>query len=199
MQPVGGQQPPEQPPRPYPQPYPQPYPPQSPWPYYPPPPPTRRDNLALIIVLVVVLVVLVPVIAAAVLYVMVSELIGSPVVQPTVTFGAVTQRAGNATIPVAYVSANIDPGSLQTLLQANYSYATPSRMPPASGGYVSITTGGRVFRLYWTDADHNGLLSSGDAFLVTGDGVPLPSSTAVTFRLQSPDGRNLVNTEWTTP
>lgn len=168
--------------------------------YYYPYPPPKRDHLALIIVLIVVVVVLLPLIAAALLYVMVSGLIGIPtVIPPTVTFGPVTEHAGNATIPVAYVSGNIDPGSLQVLLQANHSQATPIALPGPNGGPSSLVAGGRALRVYWTDADNNSLLSSGDSFSVTGEAAPLPTSTVFTFILRGPGGPNFDSTEWTTP
>jgi len=85
---------------------------------YPPLPP-KRTSVALIVVIVVVVVVLVTVILAAVLYIMVSSLIQAPNPPPIVSLGPVGQAAGNATIPVASSSREIDPSSLQIRLVVN--------------------------------------------------------------------------------
>jgi len=167
-------------------------------PYYSPYPPPKRDNLALIIVLVVVILVVLPVIAAAVLYVMVSGLIGTPRTIPTVALGPVTQSGGNATVPVAYLSENIDPTNVYILLQANYSQTYPVGMPHSGNECVLVATGGYTLCVYWTDTDGNGLLSSGDSFQLTGEFGRLPSSTVFDFYLRSPDGANLASAEWTT-
>src|SRR2546428_12182614 len=105
---------------------PQPFPPR----YYPAPPP-RRDNLAVIIIIVVVVVVLVSVVISAILYILVSGLIGPPVPpSPLVVFGLVQMAGGNATIPVASTSREIDSLTLQVRLIANGSGSSKSMPPP---------------------------------------------------------------------
>src|SRR3989442_2520129 len=108
----------------------QPFPPR----YYPAPPP-RRDNLAVIIVIVVVVVVLVSVVISAILYILVSGLIGPPVPpSPLVVFGLVQMAGGDATTPVASTSCEIDSLTLQVRLIANGSGSSKTLPPPNGSG-----------------------------------------------------------------
>src|SRR3989442_15663326 len=123
--------------------------------YYPAPPP-RRDNLAVIIVIVVVVVVLVSVVISAILYILVSGLIGPPVPpSPLVVFGLVQMAGGNATIPVASTSREIDSLTLQVRLIANGSGRPKSRPPPH--GSVTLTAGGITPAVFWLDQDNSRL------------------------------------------
>src|SRR3989449_11652535 len=163
--------------------------------YYPPPPPPKKSNAALIIVIVVVVVVLVSVVLAAALYLLTSTLIEPPP-PPMVVFGAVEQTAGNATIPIASSSREISPSNLQVRLSAGTS-GNSSGMPPPNGSVVLIA-GGRALRVFWLDADSDQVFGTGDAFRVTGDSVPLPSSTMFRFNLLASSGAIISGMPWTT-
>ncbi len=153
----------------------------------------------MILIVVVILVLVVPIILAAILFVMVSGLIGGPILAPVVIFGTVTQSAGNATLPIAFTSGNIDPGSLEMQVQVNYSGPVTTGMPSPNGGPMTMAGAGHTFWVYWVDADHNGLVSSGDSLRVTGANVQLPVKTVFTFSLRSPSGSSLTSVTWTTP
>src|SRR6267378_619200 len=103
--------------------------PYHPYPYYPPQP--KRDNLPVTIILVVVvLVIVVTVILAAVLYVMTSSLLVPPTQHPMVTFGPVSQTAGNATFPISSSSAKLAPSTLEFAVQASATTCSMTRRPP---------------------------------------------------------------------
>src|SRR5437763_12776620 len=78
----------------------------------------RKDEAAVSPVIATILMVAITVVLAAVLYVMVSGVI-SPVGgnKPLVTFSAVEQRGGNATIGVAGASQRVSPSNYKVNLE----------------------------------------------------------------------------------
>src|SRR5881396_2712785 len=78
----------------------------------------KNDEAAVSPVIATILMVAITVVLAAVLYVMVSGLI-TPVGgnKPLVTFSAVTQSSGNATIAVAGASQSVSPSNYKVNLQ----------------------------------------------------------------------------------
>ena len=163
--------------------------------YYPAPPP-RRSNLALIVVVVIVVVVVVLVVTSAILYILVSGLISPPVPpHPLVVFGLVQMAGGNATIPVASTSREIDPSTLQVGLIANGSGSSRSLPPP--NGSVVLIAGGYTLRVFWLDRDNDQVFGAGDALRVTGNVAPLPAST--TFALDLLSTGMVAEVTWTTP
>ena len=150
----------------------------------------------LIIVIVVVVVVVVPVVLAAVLYVLVSGLIQGPNSPPIVAFGFVDQTGGNATIDVSS-SREIDPSSLQVRLSANSSGSSTGMPPP--GGSVALIVGGYTLRMFWLDEDNDRVFGTGDAFRVTGNSAPLPSSTVFSLEISlvTSSGQMTSGVTWT--
>ena len=169
--------------------------PYYPYPYYPQQP--KRDNLPIVIILVVVLMIVVTFILAAVLYVMTSDLIVPPTQHPMVTFGPVSQTAGNATFPISSSSAKLAPSTLEFAVQANATTSSLTSLPPPDGSVV-VYPGSYVIRVFWLDNNHDGMVGTNDAFWFTGNLGPLPPSTSFTFYLQSTDGFFVGLTGWTT-
>lgn len=171
-----------------------PYPPYPPYPYYAPPP--QRDNLALIVVIVVVAIVALSVVFAVILYVMVSGLLTGPGGGPRILFGPIDQTGGNATILIIVPSGTIAPNSLRFSLATNGSASTNQDLPPPDGSVV-VAAGTYTLRVFWLDGRNDGLLGTGDEFLVAGDLAPLPPGTTFEFSLQAADGSYRTSIGWT--
>src|SRR5437667_12067608 len=114
----------------------------------------RKDEAAVSPVIATILMVAITVVLAAVLYVMVSGLI-SPVGgnKPLVTFSAVDQSAGNATIGVAGASQRVSPSNYKVNLDRKSVVGGEGAMPTAGGQFVSKTIGTTTYRLSWIDHD----------------------------------------------
>ena len=81
----------------------------------------RKDNKGVSPVIATILMVAITVVLAAVLYLMVSNFTdtGGSGGEPTITFGAVEQTAGNATIEIAGASRSEDVGKYKLILLAD--------------------------------------------------------------------------------
>ena len=161
----------------------------------------REDEAAVSPVIATILMVAITVVLAAVLYVMVSGLI-TPVGgnKPLVTFSAVDQNLGNATIGVAGASQSVSPSNYKVNLMVNTTTGTAIAMPALGSGannYVTVTAGG-TYRIYWTDVGGEKTVNPGDSFRVTGVNTKLTSGTQFTFYLLWSDGSSIQSTVWTT-
>jgi hypothetical protein len=145
---------------------------------------------------VVVIVVAVAVIFAAILYFIVSRLPG-PTASTIVTFGAVNQTGGNATVPVSGASREISPSELQIRLQVNASSTGTAAMPPPDGS-VPLVIGGTQYQVFWLDQDRDGTFGVGDALWVTGNLAPLPPATNYALFLLQASGATISAALWTT-
>ena len=160
----------------------------------------RKDEAAVSPVIATILMVAITVVLAAVLYVMVSGLI-TPVGgnKPLVTFGAVDQSSGNATIGVAGASLSVSPSNYKVNLQVGANTGGAVAMPTTGGLFASLTIGGTTYRIYWTDIGGEKTLNAGDNFRVTGNNIALPAATSFTFYLLWSDGSSIQSTPWSTP
>src|SRR5205809_145185 len=141
------------------------------------------------------------VVLAAVLYVMVSGLI-TPVGgnKPLVTFAAVTQSSGNATIAVAGASQSVSPSNYKVNLQVGSNTGSAVAMPTTGGLFATMTINSVVYRIYWTDIGGEKTVNPGDNFRVTGNNLPLsPAATSYTFYLLWSDGSSIQQSSWSTP
>src|SRR5947207_11478653 len=100
----------------------------------------RKDEAAVSPVIATILMVAITVVLAAVLYVMVSGLI-TPVGgnKPLVTFAAVDQRSGNATIAVAGASQSVSPSNYKVNLQVGSNTGSAVAMPTTAGLLATMT------------------------------------------------------------
>ena len=170
-----------------------PFPPYPPY-YYPPPPP-KSTNIVLIVVVVIVVVIAVSVILSALLYMMVSGLIGDGSgARPVVTFGPPTFPGGSAVLTVASVSERFPFGDFSATLLVNSTVGTAQPVTPS----FTITVGGDPYPVVFTDLDGNGLLTSQDRFQIT-HAVGLPRGTTYQFELLWTDLSPVAFRSWTTP
>lgn len=175
--------PPQAPP---PGPYGPPGPPGYPSPY--PAPPPKKSNTALIVVIIVVVVVVVIGLVAWAMLSLLSAPFGGT--QPaTITFGQVTDTAGNRSIAITSVSTSTTFAMFQVSLEKDgvQSSSQPLLLSPA---YATVTIGSEDFRIYWIDQNGNLLVSQGDSIRVSGDNAPLPSGNytlRVTWLLSGAD------------
>ena len=163
----------------------------------------RKDEAAVSPVIATILMVAITVVLAAVLYVMVSGLI-TPVGgnKPLVTFNAVTQSSGNATVSVAGASQSVSPSNYKVNLQVAGVTGSALAMPALGTGvnnYVTVAVGATNYRIYWTDIGGEKTVNSGDNFRVTGANIPLPAASQFTFYLLWSDGSSIQSTTWSTP
>jgi len=160
----------------------------------------RKDEAAVSPVIATILMVAITVVLAAVLYVMVSGLI-TPVGgnKPLVTFAAVDQSSGNATISVAGASQSVSPSNYKVNLQVGTNTGIAVAMPTTGGLFATLTISGVTYRIYWTDIGGEKTVNSGDNFRVTGNNVALPAATSFTFYLLWSDGSSIQSTPWSTP
>ena len=161
----------------------------------------RKDEAAVSPVIATILMVAITVVLAAVLYVMVSGLI-TPVGgnKPLVTFAAVTQASGNATITVAGASQSVSPSNYKVNLQVGSNTGSAVAMPTTGGLFATMTINSVVYRIYWTDIGGEKTVNPGDNFRVTGNNLPLsPAATSYTFYLLWSDGSSIQQSSWSTP
>jgi len=160
----------------------------------------RKDEEAVSPVIATILMVAITVVLAAVLYVMVSGLI-TPVGgnKPLVTFSAVSQASGNATISVAGASQAVSPSNYKVNLAVGTLTGTAIAMPTTSGLFATVVVSGTTYRIYWTDIGGEKTLNAGDNFRVTGNNIALPAATSFTFYLLWSDGSSIQSTPWSTP
>jgi hypothetical protein len=171
---------------PYAPPYPAPYPYPPPW--YPPP---KKDEskLALIIIVVVVVVIVVPMVLAAVLYVMVSGLIGGPnEVSPSVTF--TTSTACGPTcwqFSVAGISTSASLGEFRVALLVN---STSLGILPLADGPLQDDG---LRRLQFVDVSSDAQLTAGDEFRLDNQGGPADCEVELFW---APNGDLLNTARW---
>jgi len=161
----------------------------------------RKDEAAVSPVIATILMVAITVVLAAVLYVMVSGLI-TPVGgnKPLVTFAAVDQSSGNATIAVAGASQSVSPSNYKVNLQVGSNTGGAVAMPTTGGLFATMTINAVVYRIYWTDIGGEKTVNPGDNFRVTGNNLPLsPAATSYTFYLLWSDGSSIQQSSWSTP
>ncbi len=160
----------------------------------------RKDEEAVSPVIATILMVAITVVLAAVLYVMVSGLIGGPqtskpVIQLTVT-GPVTN---GEQISISGASQNLGPANYKVNLKINLTTGSALAMPTTGGGSVSLAVAGYTgtFSVMWTDIGGEGFVNQGDSFTITRTGG-LPAGSSYTLYLLWSDGSSLTSTSFST-
>ncbi len=112
-------------------------------------------------------------------------------------FSTPVMSAGNATFRVDRVDGGPYAASGFSINLTVNNFAASPMLLPSSNATASIPIGNLVYRATWTDADRDGTVSVGDAFALTGSGVPLPSLSYFAFRLVWQDAWS-ASVFWTT-
>jgi len=166
----------------------------------------RKDEEAVSPVIATILMVAITVVLAAVLYVMVSGLIGGPgTSKPTVAFGSAAPATGsnlykNETVPVASASQAFAPTNYKVNLVAPAGTGSALAMPTTGGGSLVLTVGTGFYKVIWTDIGGEGTLNGGDSFTViqvtssAGTTAETMDSGSYTFYLLWSDGSQIVAT-----
>jgi hypothetical protein len=134
---------------------------------------------------------------ALVLVGLLGNLVSPTVTRPTLVLSSADESGGNATLTVALATQRALPESYRFRAQANVTIGEATPLPP-SGTSTVVGLGSTSLRVSWADADVDGFVSEWDRFLVTGDGGPLPTSTAFWFTLLWSDGSLVASTGWST-
>ncbi len=144
----------------------------------------RKDDQAVSPVIATILMVAITVVLAAVLYVMVSGLIGGTTTQskPQITF-TVSKITGGVDILVA----GAQPASTYTNFKVNFQVATSFGVAialPASGvSSTAIAVGSNSFNVTWQNPGGSGNVVGGDHFIVKYVGTAPSSGTSVSLLL----------------
>jgi len=129
-------------------------------------PPKSTDSKAvLIVIVIVVLVILVPIVLSALLYIMVSGLIGGPdpgATAPSVVLSSQGCVPGTCTAVVNSASRPVGFAELAVTLLVN---GTPVA---SDQGLGTLPISGPGYRLRFSDTNTGGVFDTGDQFLVEG-------------------------------
>lgn len=149
-----------------------------------------------IVLIVVVVVVVVLIVLAAVLYVMVTGLVGGPgpsQTRPAVTFSQTSAIPNGVEFAVAGASQSVGSSNYRMNLQVNATAGTAVTLSAA----MSYTIGSNTYTITWTDIGGEGDLTGGDQFRVTRAGG-LPPNTEFTVRLLWIDGSQIQSATYST-
>jgi flagellin-like protein len=166
----------------------------------------RKDEEAVSPVIATILMVAITVVLAAVLYVMVSGLIGGPSTsKPTVAFTTPAPNGIGEQISVASASQAVGPANYKVNFAAAGSPGTAAAMPTTGGGFVVLTVGTSFYRVNWTDIGGEKTVNGGDSFVVTKvtstagtSYLVLPASTQFVFYLLWSDGAQITSANFQT-
>ncbi|OGS45408.1 MAG: hypothetical protein A3K66_01965 [Euryarchaeota archaeon RBG_16_67_27] len=156
----------------------------------------RKDEQAVSPVIATILMVAITVVLAAVLYVMVSGLLGGQTTnRPVLTFGAAQSSEGNVSFSIASVSQSFPFSSYKLTLQVGTVTGSAAAVLDEPS-FTSITVGTTVYRVYWSDLGDENNLNDGDSFRVTGNGVVLPTGSYTFYLLWSADNAQIQTKSW---
>lgn len=144
---------------------------------------------------IVVIFVLVAVVFAIAFYEFTITL--QPIPNAPVKFSAAYMVGGNGTFNVSDVSNASWPWQNFTVNLTVNNFGAVAVPMASSGANATLQIGPAAhkdfYHIVWLDRDHDGKVSVGDVFWITGDGVGLPSLSYVAFSLIWNDGA------WTAP
>ncbi len=163
----------------------------------------RKDEEAVSPVIATILMVAITVVLAAVLYVMVSGLIGGPTTsKPVVSFTTGVPVTNGEQLTIASASQQVGPANYKVNLQVNSTAGSAVAMPLTGGSSVTVTVGAPIstsFTVTWTDIGGEKTLNGGDSFTVTHAAPGMPAASSYTFYLLWSDGSQITSTTFSTP
>jgi flagellin-like protein len=165
----------------------------------------RKDEEAVSPVIATILMVAITVVLAAVLYVMVSGLIGGPSTsKPTVAFATPAPLGIGEQISIASASQAVGPANYKVNLVVGSTTGSALAMPTAGGGFVVLTVGSAFYRVNWTDIGGEKTVNGGDSFVVAQTNaagttyMALPLATSFVFYLLWSDGSQITSANFQT-
>jgi len=157
----------------------------------------RKDEQAVSPVIATILMVAITVVLAAVLYVMVSGLLGGQTSnRPVLTFGPLQPTPGNMSFSVASVSQSFPFSSYKVTLAIG-AETGPATAIVAESSYATIAVPNvGTVRVHWSDLGDEGNLNDGDSFRVTQNDAALPSGSYTFYLLWSADNAQIQTKTW---
>ena len=161
----------------------------------------RKDEQAVSPVIATILMVAITVVLAAVLYVMVSGLIGGGpgATKPFVTFSGVTKvNSAVWTFSIASASPAVAPANYKLNFGVGTATGTAVNMG-TTGTNTTVTTGGTPANVgvKWTDLGGEGTVNAGDQFTITFAPASLPTiGQSLTLYLLYSDGSQIQTKNW---
>ncbi len=163
--------------------------------YYPAAIPPKKDNAAIIIAVVLVVLVVGSIAGSAILYVMVSGLIGGTS-RPVMTLVLSRRSNLSAVVLVADVEPATSPSYFKANIKVGANVGTAVGLPTLSGGTAPITVPGvGTFQLSWLNVLGSGLVTGGDQFSLAYPGF-IPSGTGISLIFLWTDGSNIASVSW---
>ncbi len=161
----------------------------------------RKDEQAVSPVIATILMVAITVVLAAVLYVMVSGLIGgtSTTSKPTVTL-TVTKITNGVSVLVAGIQPAAAPSNFKVNIEnvSSTTYGSPVPAPTTNGGTATVgPVTGITFTVTWNNPGGSKIVSQGDTFVITYGTTKPGSGSSWAFLLVWSDGSVLpTNANW---
>lgn len=115
-----------------------------------------------------------------------------------VTFTQAYMVGWNGTFNVTGISGGPYPWTQLNVTLTVNDFIGPQVPLAPSGQNASLAIGPDVYHVVWIDTDHTGMLSVGDVFWVTGDGVGLTPLTYIAFGLSGSGGAWTAHVYWET-
>jgi FlaG/FlaF family flagellin (archaellin) len=140
------------------------------------------------------------VVLAAVLYVMVSGLIGNPSAgsKPTVSLTQVNKLSNGMDILVAGITPTAAPSNFKVNIEnvSATAFGTAVAAPLTTTTPVTVTVGTQTFTIAWQNPGGSGQISQGDHFVVTSSSIKAGTGINYAFLLIWSDGSTLTTSSW---
>ncbi len=160
----------------------------------------RKDDQAVSPVIATILMVAITVVLAAVLYVMVSGLIGGTTTssKPAVTL-TISKTSTGADVLVAGIQPTAAPSNFKVNLEdvTTAAFGSPVPAPLTTGTNVTVTVESTTFHITWQNPGGSGTISQGDHFVIAHYGTgAYATGTTYSFLLIWSDGSTLTSINW---